>query len=57
MHEAGDFPLYTAEVKNEWIYTSAVAVCLYGLYSDSYTVIFQLKPNTCWAIQSVYYNC
>jgi len=46
MHEACDFPLYTAEL-NKWTYTCAVALCLYGLYSDSFTVIFQLKPNTC----------
>jgi hypothetical protein len=42
--ECHHVPPSTAEVKNEWIYTSNPAVCLHGVYRDNCTFIFTFSP-------------
>jgi len=37
--EADHPPSCSAEVKNEWSYTSTLLVCLYGTYKDSFTFL------------------
>ena len=38
-HEADNPASSSAEVKNEWSYTSTLLVCLYGTYRDNFTFL------------------
>jgi len=39
MHEAGLSPSFSAEVKNEWKYTSTPSVCLHSMHKDNITIV------------------
>jgi hypothetical protein len=36
-------PLSSAEVKNEWSYTSIPLICFYGLYRDNYNFLIYFE--------------
>jgi hypothetical protein len=38
-HEADHPPSSSAEIKNEWSYTSTFLVCIYGAYRDNFTFL------------------